>query len=529
MFKSIYAFRLNGTLTNAAAPNTVDISNVIGWNEVASFTDSTIVAQNDEGTIWEIMQATASGWVLTISQRGLDPTDIKTEVSANRKEWRAGTFVYVAASASDLVDIDGENEITGVFDFTSTTVAQLLTQQLTTVQRDALTGVVDGALIYNTTDWAFQGREGGSWTGFWPWAATPNATPTTVGKVKVATTTEFNNGTDITGGAYNVVIPSQIQGFGVNYTDLAWVSKGGNDSTAVVGNPNKPYLTIAAAQAAAGSGSGAIQWVVYVTRGTYTENISLEEWQVLYCDPWVVIDGNVSAPVWWGGVNYFMKWYADIQGDVSCANDTNTLSLECQSITNDEIDDIRGIVDILVRWDITITAGSFEGIIIWDWNACEWVIRVLWDINITRNSGSSNIGILIESTSSNVLEIYANNISLTGAAAPTIQFDDGVVRIYAKSIGWSSQFAVRAGTITGWSSLEVRDARLTGSTAAIRIDDVASSDAVIAWNTVLLGTNAVSSAVASNIRLYNCLSTNAVDGNTTNVITWGLVTDAQVT
>jgi hypothetical protein len=112
--------------------------------------------------------------------------------------------------------------------FTGTTTPGLVIKSLTTTQRDALSSPGNGVLIYNTTAWEFQARQGGAWVTVSSGSTQPNASTEVAGKVEMATSAESIAGTDTGGtGALLSVLPSDIaknaQSGTFNYgTDTGW-------------------------------------------------------------------------------------------------------------------------------------------------------------------------------------------------------------------------------------------------------------------------------------------------------------------
>lgn len=81
--------------------------------------------------------------------------------------------------------------------------------RLTTAERDALTGLLGGEIIYNTDDSVLNQYIGGAW-GTMASGTTPNASETVAGKVEIATNAEMGAGTS-TGGSGAKLIPPNDQ------------------------------------------------------------------------------------------------------------------------------------------------------------------------------------------------------------------------------------------------------------------------------------------------------------------------------
>ena len=111
----------------------------------------------------------------------------------------------------------------------------------------------------------------------------------------------------------------------------------GNDSTAVIGNPNKPYASIAAALSVASTmgATSSNQVLIYVRRGFYNSigTNFLVKYVDIYCEPGVYFKGNVtfkdSAPA----VTSNFLGYAIFEG-----SSTNPFELNYSSTVNIEFD-----------------------------------------------------------------------------------------------------------------------------------------------------------------------------------------------
>lgn len=100
-------------------------------------------------------------------------------------EWNQKT------SSGVNIDFSGDNTVTGTLDFTGTTEAGLKLQQVTTAQRDSLTGTGIGQIVYNdTTDAVNVKDNGGNWDALATGSTNPNASETAKGKVGLGTVAE---------------------------------------------------------------------------------------------------------------------------------------------------------------------------------------------------------------------------------------------------------------------------------------------------------------------------------------------------
>lgn len=134
----------------------------------------------------------------TVTARGLDK-DAQTTAdvsTTNQKTFNITTPCKVVTHSYDWVlkmskdgnnTVAGDNTWTGTNTVSNTTSAGVIPQSVTTAQRDALTGLVDGAMIYNSTTGTTQVYEAGAWEDVPTGSTNPNATETIQGKMELAT------------------------------------------------------------------------------------------------------------------------------------------------------------------------------------------------------------------------------------------------------------------------------------------------------------------------------------------------------
>jgi hypothetical protein len=107
-----------------------------------------------------------------------------------------------------------------------------------------------------------------------------------------------------------------------------WVAKNGNDATGTRNLLSKPYLTIAAAIAAASAGD-----CIFVMPGTYAENITVSGGLYIYLEPGAIVSGNTTIST---GTNY-IDGYGQFTGTASAITFTGGASdnayVTCFSIT----------------------------------------------------------------------------------------------------------------------------------------------------------------------------------------------------
>lgn len=221
-------FRLSSTLTTSWT--SVSITNDIERDQVVSFTDAYIVFTNRTGSVIERAKGNASGWILTLTKRWLDQSKIDTEVTSLKQERTAWTRVYVTILSSQLADRQNSNYFYGNQNHSGivwfnwySDVGRLQLPRLTIAQRDALSNVVNGEVIYNTDTWVLQQYIAGSWNDVWnTW--TPNASTTVAGKVEIATDSEVGSGAQ-TGWSWAELV--------INPTSVVKSSSGASDENKI--------------------------------------------------------------------------------------------------------------------------------------------------------------------------------------------------------------------------------------------------------------------------------------------------------
>ena len=202
---------LQWTLTKS--DTSVSISND-NWWDVASFTGESVVLISADGKTFEQGVATASAGTLTFSKRGLTKSKTQTESAGLKKEWRAGTQVYITALAPDYIIGNSANTWTGKQTFTDVDVIGVLNMWnvsdinviwksnpqpnfADTIARDAIyTAPLDWDKC--TVAWTSQTYNGSTvqWESYGVSTPLPQATEVIVGKTRYATTLEASTGTD---------------------------------------------------------------------------------------------------------------------------------------------------------------------------------------------------------------------------------------------------------------------------------------------------------------------------------------------
>lgn len=156
----------------------------------------------------------------TVLARGLDKdaqtiADVST---SNQKTFNITTQCKVVTHSYDWVlkmskngnnTVTSDNTWTGTNTVSNTTSAGIIPQSVTTAERDALTGVVDGAMITNSTTGTTQVYEAGAWEDVPTGSTNPNATESIQGKMQLSSVANQLAGADGTLTTPAVVIQSR--------------------------------------------------------------------------------------------------------------------------------------------------------------------------------------------------------------------------------------------------------------------------------------------------------------------------------
>ena len=195
--------------------------NVI-MTEAPLFTSGIVKWGTGTGSEWDaftgISSVSGTTYQLTGVTRAIDKdaNSLTDNSAGNKKNLSVGTlgkYTLHSAQINKFVQkdadqtISGNNVNTGTNTYTSTTKTGLIVQNLTTAERDALTGVANGAIIYNTTLGEFQVYQGGAWSSLASGSTQPDASTTVAGKVELATAAERAAGTS-TGGSGAALVPT---------------------------------------------------------------------------------------------------------------------------------------------------------------------------------------------------------------------------------------------------------------------------------------------------------------------------------
>lgn len=127
----------------------------------------------------------------------------KSDVSnANKKEHKAGVVAKLVLHSVDSnefwqksadTSLSGDNTFTGTNQFTSTTKAGFVTQSVTSAQQAALTGVTDGAIVYDSDSEYEEVQINGSWVQLSDGVTYQNATESVRGIVEAGSRTDNEN------------------------------------------------------------------------------------------------------------------------------------------------------------------------------------------------------------------------------------------------------------------------------------------------------------------------------------------------
>lgn len=195
------------TLTNALSSTGSETSITFTISETPNFTDGIVKINTGTDSEWvSFTGVTDNGdgtYTFTGCQRGLekDASSRSDVASGNKKTHGADTTAELVHHSVDRNEfwqndadttLTGDNTITGTQTFQSTSTSTFQAQQVTTAQRDALTGVVDGAHLYDSTLDELQGRKNGAWSAYDEGATYQNASESIKGIVELSAPADNN-------------------------------------------------------------------------------------------------------------------------------------------------------------------------------------------------------------------------------------------------------------------------------------------------------------------------------------------------
>lgn len=207
--KNLYEFQITSKILKSdGATDTFTISNdILTWTAV-SLTNASILIENGNKTIRELMKWDATGWVFTIDSRGIKPDG--TTSTTLQYERPKGTTAKVVVLQDQIFDKSSTETIT--WDLTYTwdvvyTKSILYPVYADATARDAaITTPVNGMMIYNTALWLVQQYVSWAWENVDTGTATANASETVAGKVELATAAERAAGTATWGTWASLVV-----------------------------------------------------------------------------------------------------------------------------------------------------------------------------------------------------------------------------------------------------------------------------------------------------------------------------------
>lgn len=162
------AQRLRSTGSDTSITYTVSSSDP--WASVVSGVMKTNEGSSSEWIAFTGVTINSSTSItLTGCSRGLDKdaTSLTDTTTTNKKDHGIGTGAYLvlhSATVNKFPELDADNTFTGTITFSGTTgTPKLKVPVYTTTERDALTSMASGHLIYNSTAGTLQVYSSGSW------------------------------------------------------------------------------------------------------------------------------------------------------------------------------------------------------------------------------------------------------------------------------------------------------------------------------------------------------------------------------
>lgn len=198
-----------------------DTSITITSTETPLYTSGVMKFGTGSGSEWiaftGVTAVSGTTYTLTGCTRGLDKdaTSLTDNSSGGKKDLSVGTtgkYVLHSAQVNKYVQNDadntlsGNNILTGSLTASSTSKAVVIVQSVTTAERDALTGVVNGTIVYNSTTGEFNVYQGGAWSAVASGSTQPNMSLTVAGKGEEATAAEIIANTQTGGTAAELVV-----------------------------------------------------------------------------------------------------------------------------------------------------------------------------------------------------------------------------------------------------------------------------------------------------------------------------------
>lgn len=303
--------------------------------------------------------------------------------------------------------------------------------------------------------------------------------------------------------------------------NIVWVDKiNGNNSTGLRGRIDKPFLTLAAAKAAASSGD-----TIFVLPGTYDERDLLKNGVNWYFMPGAKIahTSNVSGGIWDDGASYgtndavtcIITGYGDFRNASNVNNPASVFDIsnagsniyvECQKMSN------LSTGSAVIKVSAGTTKFIIRENIAPDNSVC---LNILGGTNLFRINGDL-VGAQGIYVTAGTTDLYVKDIIAT-LKTVDVNGSGAVLRVFAKDMTSSTNTTSAINVVTG--SLEV-DARLISGTGSQTI--LATGGIVKIMNAKIKNTKVSSSALAINIENPVTLTLKdtdlEVDAGTTNTI-----------
>lgn len=238
--KSNFSFYITDKFS--AWDTTVSIGTDIETWSAVELSDATsiLITYEDNLKTLERVAATATGWTLTTSARGLDNTESASADSDLEVDWRPWAICYVTMFANDVVERDADNTLTGdnIYSWESEFSWGKYTQFATTTERDTALWA-DGVAteprsgVYCDDTWLHYNYNlsSGQWEEIDTGTATANASTTVAGKLEATDIIEALAGTATWAtGAKLAMTPDMYHKIAVSWKAMSFHSTTGSDT-----------------------------------------------------------------------------------------------------------------------------------------------------------------------------------------------------------------------------------------------------------------------------------------------------------
>jgi len=215
------------TLAQRLRSTGTDTSITITSTETPLYTTGVMKFGTGSGSEWiaftGVTAVSGTTYTLTGCTRGIDKdgTSLTDNSSGGKKDLSVGTtgrYVLHSAQINKYVQKDADNTLTGdntlegTLTASSTSKAIVIVQTVTTTQRDALTGVVNGTIVYNSTTGEFNVYQAGAWSAVASGSTQPNMSLTVAGKGEEASAAEIIANTQTGGTSAELVVNPKYLG-----------------------------------------------------------------------------------------------------------------------------------------------------------------------------------------------------------------------------------------------------------------------------------------------------------------------------